>query len=173
MCIYWLSSRWITEEGKKWAKGKYPSTSAGWMRPRMNAEITNHRGNSTVPCFQHKAADVTFDWLWIGFEPEILLKAVLATSFLRVNFSKCRCIFEKWVNIYFEWLIDLQFLTTVIKIKVSSQHNWHASRFKWQFVVLDRLSFLTWFQPNLVSASRQGRVRIETVRSISINTVFR
>ena len=37
------------DEGKKWAKGKYSSTSSGSIR--INAEITNHRGNSTVPCF--------------------------------------------------------------------------------------------------------------------------
>ncbi len=46
----------MKDEGKKWAKGKYPSTSAGLMRRllrRINAEIPNHRGNSTVPCFQH------------------------------------------------------------------------------------------------------------------------
>ncbi len=45
----------MKDEGKKWAKGKYPSTSAGLMRRllrRINAEIPNHRGNSTVPCFQ-------------------------------------------------------------------------------------------------------------------------
>ncbi len=47
----------MKDEGKKWAKGKYPSTSAGLMRRllrRINAEIPNHRGNSTVPCFQHQ-----------------------------------------------------------------------------------------------------------------------
>ncbi len=169
MCIYWLFSKWITKKEKKWAKSKYSFTSVEWMQSQMNAKITNHRDNSTVFCFQYKVADVTFDWLWIDFKSEILLKAVLTTSFLRVDFLKCRCIFEKWVNIYFEWLINLQFLTTVIKIKISSQHNWHASRFKWQFIVLDCLSFLTWFQLNLVSASRQERVQIETVWSISIN----
>ncbi len=47
----------MKDEGKKWAKGKYPSTSAGLMRRllrRINAEIPNHRGNSTVPCFQQE-----------------------------------------------------------------------------------------------------------------------
>ncbi len=47
----------MKDEGKKWAKGKYPSTSAGLMRRllrRINAEIPNHRGNSTVPCFQQR-----------------------------------------------------------------------------------------------------------------------
>jgi len=35
------------------------------MRPRMDAEITNHRGNSTVPCFQHY---LTFfaKAIWLG-----------------------------------------------------------------------------------------------------------
>jgi len=45
----------MIDEGKKWAKGKYPFTSAGLMRRllrRINAEIPNHRGNSTVLCFQ-------------------------------------------------------------------------------------------------------------------------
>ena len=48
----------MIDEGKKWAKGKYPFTSAGLMRRllrRINAEIPNHRGNSTVPCFQHQS----------------------------------------------------------------------------------------------------------------------
>ncbi len=38
--------------------GKYPSTSAGSIR--INAENTNHRGNSTVPCFQQIKSPTTF-----------------------------------------------------------------------------------------------------------------
>ncbi len=67
------------DEGKKWAKGKYPSASAGSIR--INAKIANHRGNSTVssslfrtvPCFQHSLLGIEalykaiqiFYWLYI------------------------------------------------------------------------------------------------------------
>ena len=66
---------------KKWAKGKYPFTSVGSIR--INPEITNHRGNSTVPCFQHCSL----------FPTELLLLAsslfmflLSSVTFLKLNF---------------------------------------------------------------------------------------
>jgi len=40
---------------KKWEEGKYPESpeSPSASPIGLGAEITNHRGNSTVLCFQH------------------------------------------------------------------------------------------------------------------------
>ncbi len=66
----------MKDEEKKWAKGKYSFTSVELMRRllrRINAKISNHRGNSTVSCFQHFLLEIeasyeaiqTLYWLYI------------------------------------------------------------------------------------------------------------